>query len=127
MSIKKKKNLVTGPAISDTKGFLLATRDLNTLLYEILLEIHEESSNMFPPTIESADDIIDNYKVYRTFRKTSDTRALKEKVAVADIEIVNRWDQVSLQHSKRIAQPMRHHYVQFELLLKPFLRYTYEM
>ena len=63
---------------------------------------------------------------YRTFRRTSDTRALEEKVDQTDIDIVNKWEQRG-SDKRKIAQPMRHHYAQFELLIKPFLRYTYAM
>ena len=120
-------NIFTGLAISDEKGFLLGGRDLDTLLHEILCEIYEEKKALFPPSIESEEDICENYRCFRTFRRTSDTRAIEEKVDALDIDIVNRWDQASFKHNKKVAQPMKQHYAQFELLLKPFLRYTFQM
>ena len=82
---------------------------------------------LFPPTINNNEDILENYKCYRTFRRTSDTRALEEKVDATDIDLVNKWELASPFLNKRVSQPMKQHYAEFELLLKPFLRYTRAM
>ena len=126
MLVKEKKNITSGPAISDMNGYLLGARDIDLLLHELLYEIFESSRALFPPNITSFDDIAENYKCNRSLRRTSDTRAIEEKVDSSDIEIVNRWNQRALQ--KKVAgQAMKHHYAQFELLVKPFLRYTLAM
>ena len=127
ISLKEKAGLKSGPAISDTKGFLLDSRTLDGMLHDILLELFQENKDLFPPIIESGDNIMEFYRCNKTFRRTSDTRALEEKVSATDIDIVNRWEQSAGYKNKKVAQAMKHHYAQFELLLKPFLRYTYEM
>ena len=76
--------------------------------------------------METPEMIIESYKCFRTFRRTSDTRALEEKVDQTDIDIVNKWEHMGLM-KRKTAQPMRQHYAQFELLVKPFIRYTYAM
>ena len=106
---------------------MFTTKQLDAKVHEILLEIYEEDINLFPPSISSSEDILDSYKCNRTFRRSSDTRALEQKVDSQDINLVNRWEQATLQQSKKSSQPMKQHYAQFELLLKPFLRYTSEM
>ena len=89
------------------------------------MDIYEIDSGIFPPSINALEDVIENDHCNRTFRRTSDTRALEEHVSSSDIYIVNKWDQIGLQ--KRVAgQPMKKYYAQFELL-KPFLRYTFAM
>ena len=126
MEEKEKYGLISGPAISNKKGFLLYSRDIDYLFHELLHEIFEMDRRLFPPTISSKEDISENYKCNRSLRRTSDTRAIEEKVSTEDIEIVNKWDQRTAQ--KKVAgQAMRHHYAQFEILVKPFIRYTQAM
>ena len=123
---KEKHGLVSGPAISNKKGFLLSSRDIDNLFHELLFDIFETNRKLFPPTIATNEDIVDNYKCNRSLRRTSDTRAIEEKVTSSDIDIVNKWDQRSSQ--KKVAgQVMRHYYAQFEILIKPFIRYTKAM
>ena len=127
IEVKETLGFFDGPAISDSKGFVYTTKQLDTKVHEILLEIFEEDKNLFPPSISSSEDILDSYKCNRTFRRSSDTRALEKKVDSQDINLVNRWEQATTQQSKKYSQPMKQHYAQFELLLNPFLRYTSEM
>ena len=127
ISVKETEGFVNGPLISDEAGLLYSTRDLDFMLHELLSELYESHNQCFPPTLTTAEDIPDYYKCFRTFRRTSNTRAQEEKVDLNDINIVNRWDQTATQQRNKISQPMHHHYAQFELLLKPFLRYTNAM
>ena len=127
LECKKEEGLVSGPLISDSSGDLYSSKELDNMLQEILIELYENHDHHFPPSITSAEDIQDYYKCFRTFRRSSNTRAQEEKVELNDINIVNRWDQTSTQHRNKISQPMHHHYAQFELMLKPFLRYTSAM
>jgi len=97
------------------------------MMHSILFDIYETDRFLFPPTIHDNEDIIEFYRSFRTFRKTSDTRAIEKQVSSEDIDLVNKWDLSSLFLNKRVSQSMRHHYAEFELLLKPFLRYTKAM
>ena len=102
---KERIGIMNGPAISDETGALLTLKELDATLHDILLELYEENISLFPPSVDSSEDVIEHYRCYRTFRRTSDTRALEEKVNASDIEIVNRWDQASTKQNKRVAQP----------------------
>ena len=126
LEVKEKLGQISGPAISDMEGFLLASQDINLLFHELLFEIFETNRSYFPPSVSSLEEITENYRCNRSLRRTSDTRALEEKVSRTDIEIVNKWEQKG--NRKKVAgQAMTYHYAQFELLLKPFLRYTHAM
>ena len=127
IKLKEKEGLTRGPLISDESGLLFSTKDLDNMLQELLIDLFEVHKHSFPPTITSVEDIQDYYKCFRTFRRTSNTRAQEENVDLNDINIVNRWDQTAAQQRNKISQPMHHHYAQFELLLKPFIRYTTAM
>ena len=129
MNIKKEEGHITGPAISDNQGYLLSTQNLDKLLHEMLMDLYEINPSLFPPSINSNEDIVAHYHCFRTFRRSSDTRALEEKVSETDINIVNRWDQRRGGKGANVKRrgPMNQYYAQFDLLLKPFLRYTYAM
>jgi hypothetical protein len=65
--------------------------------------------------------------VYCTLWRSSDTRALKQKVAPSDIDVVNRWKALEQANGNRPNHPKRQHYAKLELLLGPFLCYTWTM
>ena len=127
ITLKEKGGFVDGPAISDTKGFLLSYRDLDGYLHEILKEIYSQDKYLFPPSISSVEDVEDFYRCFRTFRRTSATRAMERKVDETTINLVNKWDLSDTSKRKKVASDMKHYYAQFELLLSPFLDYTREM
>ena len=115
-----------GPAISDERGYLLPTRDLDQLLLEILIDIHGKEPSLFPPSISSETELSEYYKCFRTWRRTSVLRAQEEKIKETDVMIVNKWRNTANLRAAT-AQPMIIHYTDFELLKKPFLRYTSSM
>ena len=94
------------------------------------MDIHERDPSLFPPSISSLEDVLENYCCYRTWRRTSVLRALEEKVEQPDINIVNKWENAagpSKNGKTATSQPMMLHYAEFELLKKPFKRYTQSM
>ena len=127
MQSKEALGLTSGPAISDSRGFLLPSWDIDTMFHDLLNELFEMDSSLSPPTVTSTEEVIDNYQVNRTLRLTTNTRALEEKVGEEDINLVSKWEQRGVGKKKLTAQPMKHHYAQFDLLLQPFMRYTYQM
>ena len=128
LNLKAQNGFLDGPLISDISGMLMAPKVIDDMIHDTLSKIFRESRNLFPPSIKCEDDIITHYKSYRTFRRTSDTRALDMKLSSNDIDIVNRWrTNERKQQGKRVAVQMRHHYSDFDKLVKPFLRYTRAM
>lgn len=100
LSLKHKQGLYDGPAISNERGFLLPAKELDTCFHELLIELYMSRPDMFPPSINSAEDIVDNYKCFRLLRRTSNTRVLDEKVDGTDIYIVNKWEQVKTRRKR---------------------------
>ena len=127
VQVKEALGITSGPTISDPKGFLLTPRDLDARLHEVLVEIFERDKSLFPPTITAYEDVIESYRVNRSLCRTANARALEEKVTGTDIDLVSKWEQKGPVQRKIYSQPMKHHYAKFDLILKPFLRYTYEM
>jgi hypothetical protein len=127
MALKGRKGLVDGPAISDNTGRVYLTKDMSDSLIEVLEDLFDSDRALFPADITSKEQLRARYQAFRTFRKTSDTRAAEMDVGTTDTDIVNRWQLVERAQGKRAAMPMRLHYTQIELILKPFLRYTWAM
>ena len=135
--MKRKLGFTDGPAISNVKGKMINSRDINNTLWDLLESIFEEDKSLFPSDIilkvEEADDIREGlseiYACFRTFRRTSDTQALnrKNELQTEDIDIVNRWRSVEVAKGKGPNLPMKHHYADIQILLEPFLCYTRAM
>ena len=102
-------------------------RHLDKMLHELLSHLFTTNKELFPEDIKSQDDVRKFYQCFRSFRRTSDTRAMEQKVSSADIDIVNRWRKVEAGAGRRPGYTMQQHYAQLDLLLKPFLRYTSAM
>ena len=122
---KEDAGFLEGPGISNFNGELYTTNEIDQILQEILEEWYEEDPSLFPPDIRSSSDILESYHCFRSLRRASDTRALEMRVSQADIDCVNRWGQDQRNtHGLKLKLPMRQHYSQPELLIRPFLRYT---
>lgn len=126
--IKKKLGFVDGPLISDTQGFLWSSRTVDDMMHEILLDLFTSDRDLFPLSIKSNEELIKSYHCYRTFRRSSDTRATEKQVASLDIDVVNRWRSEAIKRAGgRATMAMRGHYCDLDKLLLPFLRYTEKM
>ena len=127
----------TGPAITDTKGKVYTSFDINTMMWDLLESIFEDDKTLFPSDIankvsqakEPREILSELYACFRTFRRTSDSRALnnRSKLHNEDIEIVNRWRIVEKANGKRPNLSMKHNYADIQVLLEPFLCYTTAM
>lgn len=121
---KKELGVTLGPAICDSTGKILRVSELDEFLHTTLIEIFDYSSSLFPPDIKTHDDIKKHYQCFRTFRRTSDSYAKERNVRDSDIMVVNRWKAIENAGGKRPHRPMAQHYLQYETLVSPFLRYT---
>ena len=90
-------------------------------------DLFSQKPDLFPPVIKELKDVREKYHIYRSLRRSSDSRALEKKVTSTDIDIVNRWIEVERAKGGRPARGMKHHYADVTLLLQPFLRYTWAM
>ena len=52
---------------------------------------------------------------------------MNQKVAMNDIDVINRWKTVEAAKGKRPSRPMRQHYAEVGDLVNPFVRYSCAM
>jgi hypothetical protein len=127
MEFKKNQGFSDGPAISDLGGRVLSHRSLNDSLLEVLEDLFDTHRELFPASILDKETLRKRVQVYQTLWRTSETRALEQKVGQSDIDVVNRWKALERADGNRPHRPMRQHYAELELLIGPFLRYTWMM
>ena len=116
-----------GPTISTSKGKMLESRDIDDIIHKVLLDLFTSKRFLFPADILDVEAARKHYQCFCTFRRSSDTRALEQKVTSSDIDVVNRWKRVEKANGKVPGMPMQQRYAQFDQLLQPFLRYTQAM
>jgi len=127
MRIKELASLDTGPAISTREGKLLTTKLVDDIIHELLSDIFLVDSSLFPPSVDSVAKISTSYQCFRSFRRSSATRATEMGISSTDTNTINRWLEKKDESRKKAAANMHQHYTQFDLLIKPFLRYTSQM
>jgi hypothetical protein len=127
LKLKKSQGRISGPAISDEAGIICGTRVMDDALHEVLEDLFVTKRGLLPATIEDVDELRKRYQVFRSFRRSSDTRALDQWVAETDINIVNRWASVEKAKGRCPGQAMRNCYADVTLLIIPFLRYAWAM
>ena len=84
------------------------------MLHEALTIIFTEEPSLFPINMDKIDEIPIHYQCFRTFHRSSDTKAIEEGVSTTDINVVNRWKTIENSKGKRPNHPMHLHYAQLE-------------
>ena len=101
---------------------------MNDLFIELLTEIFDdEHRDLFAVDIRTASDLAENYHVYRSFRRGSESRAVSMEVSVADRYQVNRWRKKEKATGSKMSQLIDKMYVDVSLVKEAFLRYTKAM
>ena len=72
MNDKIDRGFTNGPLISDWDGKVLTTDALDKMFWEILEELYDENTSLFPPSLKHRDEIPEAYQVYRSIRRSSD-------------------------------------------------------
>ena len=127
LQLKEQAQLFEGPAISNHEGILLTTKYVDDTIHELLIDIFYSHQSLFPPSINSPEKIQSSYQCFRSFRRTSATRASEMGVSTTDVNTINRWQDEKEAKGRKPSSSMHQHYTQFDLLIKPFLRYTFQM
>jgi hypothetical protein len=125
--LKAAQGLTDGPAVSKENGHLFSSKAVDDSMLEVLEDLFISNRDLFPTKIETSQDLRKSYQVFRTLRRTPDTRALEMRVSKDDVDVVNRWASVEKAQGRRPGREMRHSYADVTLLLKPFKRYTSAM
>ena len=129
LNLKRRQGIrfIRGYAISDMRGKPYQTRVIDEALHEILIELFGERQSLFPKHINTTEKIVEKYHAFRTFRRSSATRAQKMNLNSDDIDAINRWSRKEKRNGRRIGGPLRQHYADILFMDEAFLRYTEAM
>ena len=94
------------------------------IFHQLLGEIFVEHRDYFQADIKSIADIEDQYSVFCSLRRGSDSQAIAMKVAEADIKVVNRWSKKEAAGTSKMSMDMTQYYADIHILLPAFMRYT---
>ncbi|KAI2514336.1 hypothetical protein MHU86_229 [Fragilaria crotonensis] len=79
MAVHRAKGRVVGPMFINDRGVQSSTYEMNSLLIECLTDILEQSPTLFGSDVKTAEDLVDKYHVFRSFRRGSESRAVAMK------------------------------------------------
>jgi len=115
---------VDGPAFCDTDGWLLMSRDIETVVLEHLriIQATQEDNDLLGLLVE------ESFGIDRTFRRGATTRQVDQGIDKPSIDLYNRWRNVE---SRRGRAPtgfsMMEHYVWMQGVLNRLLNVTFHM
>ncbi len=127
LKLKEREGYKVGPAISNCEGKVYSTGAMDACLIDVLEDIYVKQPELFSIAAKEKDDLEVMYQVFRSFRRSSASRAIEMGVSSDDIDMVNRWNTTEKAQGNRPSRLMRHHYTQMENILEPFIRYTSAM
>ena len=87
---------------------------------ERLEEIHGQRLELFPPTVNIAED----YSLVRSLRRGSTTLARVRKIPEDVIDLNNRWRKVEAAMGRQPSLPMMQLYSEIMLMLSAKLEYS---
>ena len=108
-------------------GHQLTTAEMNELFLQLLGEIYEDQPELFGSEVNDATELPDNFNVFRSFRRGSESRAVAMKVSESDRYVVNRWKKKEAAGSNKTSHAIDQHYVDINLVKEAFMRYTKAM
>jgi hypothetical protein len=85
IKLKDCQGKLSGPAISDGAGVIFSSRAMDDALHEVLEDLFVTKRNLFPATIEDVEELRKRYQIFRYFWRSSDTRAIDQRVTKIDI------------------------------------------
>jgi hypothetical protein len=77
-----------------------------------------------PDLIPEADDVVEDYRIYRSFRRGSTSEVTNQGLPPEVIDANNRWRKFQQAGASRPTLTMRDHYSDVRLTLKQSLRYS---
>ena len=128
IEVRSLTNQRSGPAFTKFDGELFCTAELNEIFHDLLGMVFLEDPTLFDADIKTRADIEKWFSVFRSMRRTSDSKALADGVSSDDIDTVNRWSlQERAKGRKVVGKKLRHYYADMLRLLTAHVRYTFAM
>lgn len=113
-------NIVNGPLFRKGQAQRIKAIDYEPTFFDRL----EQVQSMRPDLIQPTDDVVEDYGIYRSFRRGSTSEATNKGVPPEVIDLNNRWRKFLKSGASRPTLAMRDHYSDIRLTLNQSLRYS---
>jgi hypothetical protein len=116
-----------GPAVSNAAGCVLTASEIDNMFHNALIRVLAVSPDLFPPDIQTPEDIKAKIQSFRSLRHSSNDRAVNKAIAKIHVDTVNRWAQQERAGAKKANLALNQYYAQIEELRPAFHDYTFGM
>jgi hypothetical protein len=116
-----------GPAVSNAEGCVLTSSEIDDMFHNALIRVLAVLPNLFPPDIQTPEDIKAKIQSFRSLRRYSNARAVNKAIAKIHVDTVNRWAQQERAGAKKANLALNQYYAQIEELRPVFHAYTFGM
>jgi hypothetical protein len=82
-----------GPLVSNAAGFLLTSSEIDDMFHNALIRVLAVLPDLFPPYIQTPEDIKAKIQSFRSLHRSSNARAVNKAIAKIHVDTVNRWAQ----------------------------------
>ena len=107
-----------GPAICNRDGSLIPSYKVDNFFKLQVERVQKDHPNL----IESQIDVHEDFSIFRSLRKGSESRATEAGVCSREIDLINRWRKMENKGKRNL--PMRDYYLDLLLVKKRYLRYS---
>jgi len=107
-----------GPAMCNSDGSPMSSFEVDRYFKDQLEVVQKKR----PDLIESHINVHEDFGIFRSIRKGSESRATEMGVCSQEIDLINRWRK--MEGSQRRNMPMRDYYLDMLLIKRRYLRYS---
>ena len=107
-----------GPAVCNQDGSVISYNEVDLFLKEQVERVHLGH----PELTDSQVNVEEDFSIFRSLRKGSESRATEVGVKDSEIDLINRWRKTEGRHKQSMR--MRDYYLDMLLIKNRMLRYS---
>jgi hypothetical protein len=120
LALYKSYGVFSGPTFRNSRGLKIKAGDMEPVFFDRLEQVQASRPDLIP----TSDDVVEDYGIYRSFRRGSTSEATNQGLPPEVIDANNRWRKFHRAGASRPTLQMRDHYADVRLTLKQTLRYS---
>mmetsp|Transcript_13576 Transcript_13576/g.15829 ORF Transcript_13576/g.15829 Transcript_13576/m.15829 type:complete len:186 (+) Transcript_13576:2206-2763(+) len=120
LGILRSEGKSSGPAFCNMSGTVLESGDIDGEFHNQLRKVQEARPDLLDPEV----DVEEKFRIFRSLRRGSNSRAVDMKVPESVIDLHNRWRSMERRGGQRAANSMRDYYTDLALTLNSRLEYS---
>ena len=121
IQVREREECTSGPAFGNADGSVAMMSAYDDVLHQFLKEIKAEKNDLILDT----DDVVKNYRFFRSMRKSAEDRARAAGLDSDMQNTMNRWKKIESARGRRPRFNMIDHYSTARSLMPVTWRYSY--